>query len=181
MAERKVDIVIGEGVDHVTEEDKMHAFLVARAAETQPRLVDILDRGIVVDRLKVLLPEDVHGEWVPNDKMEIARYEALGFVIDTVYAPKRSLHSDGTGKAIVGDTVFMICHKSVRDTIDRMRAKAFEDAHAVGAGKKQAEEKEYAKSANQLVEDGIVPILDGSASKITQADIARALNDNKLV
>jgi len=178
MAERSVDIVVGNGSDHVTEQDKLRALLVARAAEAKPKIVDILDRGMVVDRLKVDLPSDLHGEWVPNDKLEIARYEALGFVIDTAYAPSRSLHSDGTGKAIVGDTIHMICHKSVRETIDKIRQRNFDAAHGIKA--KQAEESEYLKTAAPLIADGIVPMADSKAHAINDRDIAAVLNETKL-
>jgi hypothetical protein len=133
---------------------------------------------MVVDRLKVDLPSDLHGEWVPNDKLEIARYEAMGFVIDTAYAPSRSLHSDGTGKAIIGDTIHMICHKSVREAIDKIRKRAFDASHGVKS--KQAEETEYLKTAAPLVADGIVPTAESKAHAIDDRDIVAALGDNKL-
>ncbi|KKL62621.1 hypothetical protein LCGC14_2183340, partial [marine sediment metagenome] len=43
------------------------------------RLATILERGRTVDRLHVELPEDVHGEWVPNEQKDILHYESLGF------------------------------------------------------------------------------------------------------
>jgi hypothetical protein len=83
--------------------------------------VQVLDRGVVNQRLNVDLPSDVYGEWVTNTKDEIYRMESMGFEIDSQYAPSRALHSEGDGKSIVGDVVFMTCPKVVKESIDKIR------------------------------------------------------------
>jgi hypothetical protein len=94
-------------------------------AEMKARLVQVLERGIVHDRMLVPLPADVHGEWARNDPLEIARMQTLGFEVDYEYAPRRALHSDGTGAAIVGDVIFMTCPRIIKEVIDEIRHEQF--------------------------------------------------------
>ncbi|KKM76313.1 hypothetical protein LCGC14_1381440, partial [marine sediment metagenome] len=60
--------------EELTDEEKAEKRKIRRA-----RLATILERGRTVDRLHVELPEDVHGEWVPNEQKDILHYESLGF------------------------------------------------------------------------------------------------------
>lgn len=89
--------------------------------ERKAKLARILERGIVHDRLHVELPPDLHGEWIRKDPLEIKRMQTLGFWMDTEYAPKRALHSDGTGAAGVGDVVYMLCERERKEIIDELR------------------------------------------------------------
>ena len=90
----------------------------AERGELKAKLAAILDRGVVQDRLMVELPDDVHGEWVLNNQMEINRLKSLGFEVDTVYAPRRAIHGDGSNSGIVGDVIFMTCPKIIKEVID---------------------------------------------------------------
>lgn len=86
--------------------------------ERRARLIRIRERGYISSRLDVKLPPELHGEWFHNSPVDIARAQSLGFEIDTKYAPSQALHSDGTGRAIVGDVIFMTCPKEVKEDID---------------------------------------------------------------
>lgn len=93
--------------------------------ERKARIAAVLDRGITNDRLKVDLPEHLHGEWINRDPAEIMRMQALGFEIDTQYAPKRALHNVGDSSAVIGDVVFMTCSKEVKELIDEVAKEQF--------------------------------------------------------
>ena len=151
-----------------------HRIRAAEKGELKAKLTQILDRGIVNDRLKVDLPPDVHGEWVRNDPLEIARLKALGFEIDTKYAPSqaRKLHDDGTDAPIVGDTVFMMCSREVKEIIDEIR---FERHIERNRKTSQREDKDL-KEVVYRTSGGDVPAV--SESKVRDAtynDVAEAL------
>lgn len=86
--------------------------------ERRARLIKIRERGYISQRLEVDLPPDKYGEWCLNDPAEIARMQAMGFEIDTIHAPSKALHSNGSGMAIVGDVIFMTCPREVKEDID---------------------------------------------------------------
>jgi hypothetical protein len=137
--------------------------------ELKAKLVAVLDRGITNDRLAVDLPGHVHGEWVVNDPMEIARVQALGFEVDNQYAPKRSLHSDGSTTAIVGDVIHMVCSKEVKEVIDEIRRERFiaEHGSAAPSGMDNLPEERGFKTA--MVGAG-VKVIDESKAGVVGAD-----------
>lgn len=100
---------------------RMEEFYALPVDKQKARLVTILDRGIVFDRLKVDLPNDLHGEWCRNDPLEIDRMRTLGFWVDTTYATRRRLHSDGSGANIVGDVIHVVTTKENKKMIDRVQ------------------------------------------------------------
>lgn len=90
------------------------------------RLLEMSDRGTSNMRTNVPLPDDVYGEWCPNDPGSIADYTMKGFKIDDTYATQYSLHSDGSGKPIVGDVIFMTCPMKLKKAlleVDKIRFK----------------------------------------------------------
>lgn len=130
------------------------------------QLAILLDRGHVNARLLVDKPLDVHGEWVPNDAMEVMRKKSLGFEIDDKYAAGNALHSDGTGKPIVGDVIYMTCPARLKAAYDKLAAKRYEEAH--GNQKKvrdTKEEKEFKSRANQP------GFINPEASKVDQSSL----------
>jgi hypothetical protein len=113
-------------------------------------LAKVLDRGHVNARLQVDLPLDTHGEWVPNDPMEVMRKKSLGFQIDDKYAAGNALHSDGTGKPIVGDVIYMTCPMRLKQAYDKLAAKRYEENHGNQKKVRDAkEEKEFKGRTNQ--------------------------------
>ncbi len=122
---------------------ELNAFIAQRTEEAKGRLVSILERGIVGDRCAVPLPPHLYGEWVADDASEMSRMEALGFVPDTVYASSSALHSDGTGRAKVGDVVHMITSRENKDLIERLKAQVREQRHGKPGAKQQREETDF--------------------------------------
>jgi hypothetical protein len=142
--------------------------------DLRKHMASVLDRSLVNDRLWVDLPPDTHGEWVFNDPLELARYEALGFEIDTQYANKRSLHNLGDGSSIVGDVIFMTCPMIVKEVIDEQRKLQYDRIN--GKGKKVNKQKEEADTVKQIESPGYIkPTESSDASVVSGAEIAAAI------
>jgi len=154
----------------------------AERGELRSKLASILDRGIVQDRLLVELPEDLHGEWVRNDPLEIRRLETLGFRIDNEYAVKRAIHSDGTSSAIVGDVIHMICPKEVKDVISEIRIERMVREHAgkrTGKSNVNKEERELLTDVNKFRDSGVSAFINSSerpAGNKELADIVKSID-----
>jgi hypothetical protein len=120
--------------------------------------------------LKVALPPELYGEWIFNDQTEIMRMEALGFQVDTVYAPKRALHSKGDGASYVGDVVFMTCPMEDKILIDEIKREQYMRLNR--KGKKQKEEKDFDTMTQK---EGLEPIGEGSVNEARKTEIEQAL------
>ena len=142
--------------------------------QRKARLVKVLDRGLTADRLHVPLPSHLHGEWVPNDQTAIYEKEALGFKIDTEFAPKRALHSKGDGKSIVGDCVFMVCAKEDKEIIDEIRHEQY-----LRLNRKQSEQKEEKDFNAQTRKLGLETITEGSINQARKDELEQAMGVTK--
>ena len=107
------------------------------------RFVDIGDRGLVDMRLHVPLPPDVYGEWVSNTPEKIVEAMQLGFVVDTKYATKYALHSNGSGEPIVGDVIHMIIPKKVKDAMSIASQIRYQQVHGIEDGKPLKEDSDF--------------------------------------
>lgn len=143
-------------------------------AERKAKLASILERGIVGDRLYVDLPSDVHGEWVPDDPLEIHRMQALGFEVDKTYSVKRALHAGGDGVSKVGDVVFMTCPMEIKEIVDEIR---LENYHKTNTKGYQKEEKDFAKDAENLAIGGA--IVESKERDVKKEEISALLNKDK--
>lgn len=149
---------------NLTDSNKINLKSPAGKAEMRKRVAHILERGMLYDRLNVNLPDDTIGQWVPDEQVDIARMKALGFVEDTTYATSNSLHTDGTGRAKIGDTIFMVAPKEVGEIIEEVRKELYDRTH----GKKvKAEETDaLGKLASQniggVVNESNTKVVDGS-------------------
>lgn len=150
----------------------------AEKGELRAKLAAILDRGIVEDRLKVELPEGMYGEWVRNDPLEIRRLQSLGFKIDDTYAKNRGIHSDGSDSAIVGDVIYMIVDKEVKDVIDDIRHEQIIKTHLKkkkGRAKVNKEETDFLSSVEN---EGYAPVsgyADSDERAVTHTELAAIL------
>jgi hypothetical protein len=140
--------------------------------QRKARIAKVLDRGLSHDRLAVPLPDNLYGEWVSNDQVSIFEKEALGFKIDTEYAPKRALHSKGDGKSIVGDCVFMICNKEDKQLIDEIRNEQY-----LRINRKASEQKEE-KDFNQVTRKlGLETLTESTVNEARKAELETALTN----
>lgn len=152
----------------------------AERGELKAKLAAILDRGIVEDRLRVEVPDNMHQEWVRNDPIEIRRLQSLGFMIDDVYAPSRAIHSDGTSSAIVGDVISMICPREIKEVIDEIRLEQIIKQNAkkkIGKTEVNREEIAFFNDVAKDRPDAIKPYSQSSEKKIgvDAGDLAAAL------
>jgi len=130
--------------------------------EFTARLATVLDRGLVNTFLSVDLPDDVHGEWVPNHPIDIDRLKALGFEVDTEFAS--AMHGGGSGEKVVGDVIHMVQPMRAHLLIEEYKKKRYEEMHgkktddsgALIEGSK--EEKDF-KSKVEL------PVIDESSTE----------------
>lgn len=169
-------VVSATGTETLTEEQINRAM---SKEEKKARIARVLDRGFLLDRTTVdNLPPDLHGEWVPRDQVEIERKRAMGFWIDDKYAVNRSIHSDGTGQSIVGDTVFMVCLKEDKQLIDDFRYKQYIRLNGTPDQKKSLGlsdqgNREEAAFKSVAVADGTPVIEESHLTPAVAADKAR--------
>lgn len=150
----------------------------AEKGELRAKLADILSRGIVQDRLTVDLPDDLHGEWVRNDPLEIRRLESLGFKVDDTYATSRAIHSDGTNSAIVGDVIHMICPKQVKEIIDEINHEAIINQHSKKKVKNKSlntEDVEFLSNVAREKSDNVIAYSHSDESAVTHQDLPEIL------
>jgi hypothetical protein len=107
--------------------------------QRKSRLAHVLERGILADRARVDLPDHLYGEWIRNDPLSRAEAQALGFEVDTEYAPKRGLHSDGSGAAVMGDVVFVTIPMKDKELIDEIRSDRIKAINSKPKGREEEE------------------------------------------
>jgi hypothetical protein len=127
--------------------------------EMKALAVEVLDRGVNASRFNVLLPPEIHGEWVPRDTLAVRDAQAMGLEIDHKYANEIAIKSQsGPEGNVIGDVIFMTCPKAWKDILDAEKQKRFVTFHGIKDGDKvlgQAEEKNYTKAAATLDKFGI--------------------------
>lgn len=164
MADRPIDI-------NLTKSTKTNVAQTESVSEIRARVARVLERGLLVDRFQVDLPADVHGEWVPDDPVEIQRKMLLGFEIDTQYATNRSLNDKGDGKAVVGDVIHMTCPKIIYEAICDHRREQYRRNH-LSSSKVQKEERDFLASNQGM---GMDTEVSSNATAVTGSDIKDTL------
>lgn len=152
--------------------------LSAERRELKAKLTEILDRGVVQDRLHVDLPDHLHGEWVLNNPLEINRLKLLHFEVDTEYAPKRSIHGDGSSSGIVGDVIHMICPREVKEIIDEIRsdqAKEIYKTRKVAGTDQGREDRDFIESVKKTPGFGVTAFSESKEHAATYEDVKSAL------
>ena len=78
------------------------------------RMVQVLDRGHIIDRFAIQdAPQDMHYEWHKDDPLTHARLSAKGFSTDDELAKKSGfVHTDGSGNPRIADVRLYSIHKS---------------------------------------------------------------------
>ena len=164
--ERKVDVNASKAAsasDQITEGEKRKA-LKARVAE-------VLDRGVIGDRLHVDVPAGMHGEWVHKD--DVTKKKALGFqVAPRDFAPDKALHDAGDNSLRVGDVVFMTCAMETKEVIDEVKKERFNAVHAPKKGGKQKEEADFEQQVDVITQ----PSANSTVKKAGLQDITSAID-----
>lgn len=150
--------------DQQRKQRELDLFIKERTRIAQGRLVSILERGVVGDRCAVELPTHLYGEWCADDASEIARMEALGFVQDNVYATASALHSDGTGRAKVGDVIHMITSRENKNLIEKLKEQVKIQRHGKAGERNQREEQDF---INRVQKE--IPVVPGIAASVAHS------------
>lgn len=144
-------------------------FRIPTEEEAQVRLSEVMDRGQTVSRLDVKLPDYLVGQWVPKDAAEISRLRALGYQIDKDYSVENDLHGNG----VVGDCVFMIAPKVVREVYDKQMKAQYIQAHHPKQ-KQQSEDRMVERDIREL---GLAPINTSTTSKVDNESLAQLVSE----
>lgn len=166
MSNRPLDINLTSSTEKTL--DSSQEKIDFKSPEFKKRVAQILDRGFAVDRLHVDLPPHLYGEWVSRDQQAIHRMELLGFKIDTEYARARRLHDGGDGASYVGDVVFMVAPREVKEAIDEVRRDVYNRTHL----KRQREDSEFVERNKEL---GMPPIANSTLTNVSGPEIEAAL------
>ena len=143
-------------------------------ADKKAIIARVLERGIIIDRCTVDLPEHLYGEWVSDDPTEISRMMLLGFEKDSKYAVDRSTNARGDGVAKIGDVIYMTAPVEVKEIIDAVRAEMYAKANPVS--KKQKEEQDFQRNADR---SGLPVIDESSVDSAREQEIRSALGATK--
>lgn len=144
------------------------------AADRKAIIARVLERGIIIDRATVDLPDGVYGEWVSEDPVEVSRMQLLGFEVDKVHATDRSSNSDGSGVSKIGDVIFMTAPMAVKEMVDAVRTEMYQKANPTS--NKQKEEKDFARLADR---SGLPVIDESSVDAVKEQEIRSALGASK--
>lgn len=136
-------------------------------------LVEVLDRGIINDRLYMgnVTPPDLHGEWVHVDA--IPEYQVIGFNVDTELGKQRGLHNNGTDRTQVGDVVYMTVPRIVKEAIDEARLDRYNRMHGRN-GSTPVEESGYIAEASKTADQDYIKITNQSTTKEVAGDDLKA-------
>lgn len=135
--------------------------------EAKALFLSLSDRGVVNQRLNIPIPDDMYGEWVYNDPIEINRFQLMGFREGAEFAEKSALH----GRSRISDVVFMIAPKFVKEAIDEVTRERFAKTH--GSPNKRSETKE----ARDLAEHSELPVVNSSSEESIGLDEIRKALD----
>lgn len=145
-------------------------------AQRRARLINVLDRGVMHDRLYVKLPDNMHGEWARNKPEDIMYMQTLGFKVDDEFAPKRSLNANGDGKsAVIGDVIFMTCPRELKEEIDAIRLEQFYAKNGKPGENSVREEREFEKATKATTGGEIQTSVESTTRPATVSDVVSAI------
>lgn len=133
MAEREIEnsnsVLTPEDIENLSE-DALFA-----------HMVEIAERGTIDIRTNVPLPPDLVGHWVTNTPEDIAAAGMYGWKVDTTYAAKNALHSDGKGNPVIGDIIFLTRSRRVHEAYLKAQEQRVRATH--GVARNLQEEKDF--------------------------------------
>ena len=120
-------------------------------AQRKTKLVQVLDRGMVSDRLVVRDPDpDKHYEWCRDTEIDIDRWKSLGFEVEMDKG--EGLHGKGDGRKVVGDAILMSCPRENFEVLGELKDERKERRRRMNA------KREYVLKSRR--ENPDVPVLD---------------------
>lgn len=132
----------GERVDKSPKE----AMSIAERAKEKERILQVLGRGLVTDAIRVENPDpDRRYVRVRHRDIDVKKFEALGYIIDTEQGEGE--HGKGDGTNVVGDTILMSTSRERYDLIQEVKAERL-------ARKMGSPVRDYKKQASEGVAAG---------------------------
>lgn len=120
-------------------------------AERKAKLAQVLDRGMVSERLVVKDADPrKHYEWCRNTEIDIDRWRSLNFEVELERG--EGLHGQGDDRRVVGDAVLMSCSKQNFEILGELKAERKERKRKMNA------KKEYLMQARRFSPE--IPVLD---------------------
>lgn len=135
-------------------------------SELKARLARVFDRSMSFDKLRVDLPPELYGEWIPSDHQSMREAELKGFRLDETYAPQQT--SFKSNRHV--DAVYMIMPKIVKELADEIELDNYNKRHNPT---KQIEDNHTGPSAEAI---GLpVYSVDTNVSNVSGEGISSAL------
>ena len=134
------------------------------------RLFETADRSFLNDRFTVILPDDMHGEWLGVD--DFSQYTAAqrGFVEGSEYLTEfNKVHEQANGKSTIGDVKFMVVPKWKYEAHQELLSIEANRKSGITGEKAQEEHNAYARSIGLRVDN------DSPATRIIGGDELNAL------
>ena len=120
-------------------------------AQRKAKLAQVLDRGMVSDRLVVKNPDpNKHYEWCRDTEIDIDRWRSLGFEVETEVG--EGLHGKGDNRRVVGDAILMSCLRENFEILGELKAERIARRLKVNAKK--------AYVMKMRAENPDIPVLD---------------------
>lgn len=111
------------------------------------------DRSYLNDRLNVELPDGLYGEWIGRDDFSQYQAQAKGFVDGSQYLQKyNKLYETADGKSAVGDVVFMVIPKWMKEEQDKVAQEIADRRSGIRARDVDETEKALAESIGLSVD-----------------------------
>lgn len=135
------------------------------------RVANVLDRGFLVDRLRVTIPPEdgLWQEWVPNTPQDLARARLLGFEFDTKYAVNRSINDGGDNTAMVGDVISMVQPMYMHEALEEEKLRIYHETHSK---REQKEEKNFREQNEQI---GMPPIVNSKFENVSGPELTERM------
>ncbi len=122
-----------------------------RRAAKKAKLAQVLERGMVSDRLVVKDPDpEKHYEWCRDTEVDIDRYKGLGFELEM--GKGSGLHGKGDGRKVVGDAILVSCSKENFEILEELKEERHKRRRGLSA------KKDYIAKSKMRNPD--VPIID---------------------
>lgn len=128
MAQRPVDINLTNSNIPAPTPEEIQEYAV--------RMIQVLDRGHIIDRFEVKdAPPGIHYEWHKDDPLTHARLTAKGFIPDDELAAKSNfVHTDGAGNPRIADVRLYVIpewkHKILESIAEEKAARAADPRRA---------------------------------------------------
>lgn len=126
-------------------------------AKKKARIAQILSTGLTAQMLRIKHKDPSKRYcYIRNRDVDIERYQALGYVLDTDQPKKENVHKTGDDRKVVGDTVLMSIGREDFELIEEVKSEMVERRHASNPA-----QVEYMKQAEKAAARGeAAPPLD---------------------